>query len=39
MTPETKMTKCVFCGNNATTKNSAGQPVCQEHREKEPKDV
>ena len=37
--PETKMTKCVFCGENATTKNSDGQPVCQDHKNNQPRDV
>lgn len=39
MPKETKMTKCVFCGESATTKNKEGQPVCSKHRKNEPKDV
>ncbi|NMJ77231.1 hypothetical protein GLU64_02375 [Nanohaloarchaea archaeon] len=39
MSPETKMSKCVFCGENATKKNSEGQPVCNEHKESDPKSV
>jgi len=39
MPRETKMTKCVFCGNNATTKNKEHQPVCKKHRGHEPRDV
>lgn len=39
MPQETAMTKCVFCGRNATKKNSEGQPVCKEHRDNEPREV
>lgn len=39
MNKQTKSTKCVFCGETATKTNSEGQPVCREHREKEPRDV
>lgn len=39
MPKDTKMAKCVFCGENATKKNSSDQPVCREHRDKDPKDV
>ena len=39
MVKDTKMAKCVFCGENATKKNRQGQPVCREHKEREPKKV
>ena len=39
MARETKMASCVFCGENATKTNSADQPVCKEHKDKEPKEV
>jgi Topoisomerase DNA binding C4 zinc finger. len=39
MGKETKMTKCVFCGENALTKNRKGQPVCKEHKGNKPRDV
>lgn len=39
MPRETSMTKCVFCGKNATKRNSAGQPVCKKHQDREPKEV
>ncbi|MFB6145631.1 MAG: topoisomerase DNA-binding C4 zinc finger domain-containing protein [Candidatus Nanohaloarchaea archaeon] len=39
MKTQTKMTKCVFCGKNATKRNSAGQPVCKKHKDREPKEV
>jgi ssDNA-binding Zn-finger/Zn-ribbon topoisomerase 1 len=39
MPKDTKMAKCVFCGENATKKNRQGQPVCREHKGKDPKDV
>jgi len=39
MPKETKMTKCVFCGQNATTKNEKNQPVCKKHKGDTPKDV
>ncbi len=39
MARETKMSKCVFCGKNATKTNKEGQPVCRDHRGREPKEV
>ena len=39
MPRETSMTKCVFCGENATKTNKAGQPVCKKHKDKKPRDV
>lgn len=39
MPKETKMSKCVFCAENATKTNSAGQPVCKEHKDNDPKEV
>lgn len=36
---DTKMAKCVFCGENATRKNEEGQPVCKAHKNREPKSV
>ena len=35
----TKMTKCVHCGDNALTKNDAGQPTCNDHSNDKPKEV
>lgn len=39
MAKETKMAKCVFCAENATKKNSKGQPVCKNHSDREPREV
>lgn len=39
MSPETRMTKCVFCGENATKRNSAGQPACSKHKDDDPREV
>ncbi|PSG99252.1 MAG: hypothetical protein BRC29_03955 [Nanohaloarchaea archaeon SW_7_43_1] len=39
MAKDTKMAKCVFCGENATKKNRQKQPVCREHKQREPKNV
>jgi len=36
---QTKSNKCVFCGETATKTNSEGQPVCKDHKDKEPRDV
>jgi hypothetical protein len=39
MPKDTKMAKCVFCGENATKKNRQGQPVCREHKGRDAKEV
>lgn len=33
------MSKCVFCGENATKTNKEDQPVCREHQDNEPREV
>ncbi len=39
MPRETKSTLCVHCGRTATRMNKAKQPVCKEHRNREPKEI
>lgn len=36
---DTKQTLCIHCGRSATRMNRARQPVCKEHREREPKEL
>lgn len=36
---QTKMSKCVFCGESATKINEEQQPVCRRHKEREPKEL
>lgn len=39
MAPETSQTLCVHCGRSATRMNSAKQPVCKEHKNRDPKEI
>ncbi|MCJ7478742.1 MAG: topoisomerase DNA-binding C4 zinc finger domain-containing protein [Candidatus Nanohaloarchaeota archaeon QJJ-7] len=39
MDSETKQTMCVHCGRTATRMNREGQPVCKEHKDKDPKEI
>lgn len=36
---ETKKTLCVHCGRRATRMNGEGQPVCKDHRQRDPKEI
>lgn len=36
---ETRQTLCVHCGRRATRMNDEQQPVCKDHRQREPKEI